>query len=447
MTDAWKAPVAPGPLDARVILPGSKSETIRALVLGATSQKPLLVQNALLSRDTLLAARALESLGVEFDSRKPDELLVTGPDRFRLSGSIDCGLAGTVMRFIPALATFGDGSVRFDGDSEARVRPLGDLLRALESLGAQVSYEGETGMLPFVLTGRGPGMRMPGSIGLDSSATSQYLSALLLAGPAAPEAYTVELSGKVPSAAHIEMTQEMLEDQGISSVHTGKNGYLVSNRKPAGNPIRVEADLSNAGPFLAAPLVVGGTVRLQGWPAQTTQPGEMWKTILPHFGATVLIHGEDLVVQASGERWRGIDLDLSRAGELTPTLAALCALATSESRLRGIGHLRGHETDRLAALVEELGKFGVEAEETSDGLIIRPGSAQPTDFSAYADHRMATFGALLGLAVPGCTVDDIECTSKTLPDFAARWEAMLSGADPVPAPSLSEELSTAGRRA
>ncbi len=446
MTRVWQAPAGAGPLDATVILPGSKSETNRALILGATSSRPLPIENGLVSRDTLLAAKALEVLGVCFTSNADGALVVRAPERFQLEGTIDCGLAGTVMRFLPALATFGVGEVRFDGDPEALVRPLGDLLAALKQLGATIGFEGEEGMLPFSLSGRDTNTPWPDRIQLDSSATSQYLSALLLAGPAAPAAFTVELTGHVPSAAHVEMTEKMLQDQGVPTTRTGDREYLVSDAKPVGNTIRVGADLSNAGPFLAAALIVGGTVRLQDWPARTTQPGALWEELLPRFGATTYVHGNDLVVQASGGRWEGVDLDLGRVGELTPTVAALCALATSESTLRGIAHLRGHETDRLAALVTELAKVGVQATETEDGLIIRPGKLRPAAFATYADHRMATFGALLGLAVPGCTVDDIDCTGKTLPDFPARWEALLAGDPPPPAPSLTDELTSSEDR-
>lgn len=394
----------------------------------------------LASRDTILAAKALQKLGVSFTSPTPGELVVHAPEQLTLAGKIDCGLAGTVMRFVPALAAFGQGSVVFDGDQEARHRPLEDLLTALEQLGAKVEYLGEAGKLPFRLTGRTPTDYMPVTVVLDSSATSQYLSALLLAAPAAPTSFGIELSGQPPSAAHIEMTEQMLIDQGVPVSRTGSSTYMASNHKPAGNPVRIEADLSNAGPFLAGALICGGQVRLENWPARSTQAGVEWADILPRFGGKVSQHGTDLVVTGPESHWEGIDIDLSRVGELTPTVAALCALASSPSRLRGIAHLRGHETDRLAALVAELNRCGAAAKETDDGLIIQPSNLHPADFRAYADHRMATFGALMGLALPGSTVDDIACTSKTLPDFPERWEAMLEGVSPPQAPSLASAV-------
>lgn len=429
----WMAPARRGPLRASVTLPGSKSQTNRALLLGATARQPLEITGALLSRDTLLAARALQQLGVRFTG----DLTVHAPERFTLSGQIDCGLAGTVMRFVPALAAFGEGTVRFDGDEAARTRPLKDLLDALVTLGARVEYHGEPGSLPFSLTGRTG--EFPTEVTLDSSATSQYLSALLLAAPAAPQSFTVSLTGTVPSAAHVEMTTRMLADQGIPVRYD--HGYLASATRPAGVPITVEPDLSNAGPFLAATLICGGQVTLRHWPAESTQAGADWASLLPLFGAEVIEHGSDLVVRAGSAPWEGVDLDLGRIGELTPTIAALCTLATTPSRLRGIAHLRGHETNRLAALATEIRRCGGEAEETETGLIIRPGQLHPADFRAYADHRMATFGALLGLALPGSSVDDIACTEKTLPQFPARWEALLAGTDSPAIPSLGEALA------
>lgn len=437
----WPAPASPGPLAAHVHLPGSKSQTNRALILGATSESPLSIKGPLTSRDTVLAARALTQLGVRYSSPSPDVLVVHGPERFELSGTIDCGLAGTVMRFVPALATFGSGRVTFDGDEAARTRPLQDLLHALTQLGATIEFHGEPGMLPFTLCGRNPDAgQFPVGVTLDSSATSQYLSALLLAAPAGPQSFSINLVAAVPSAAHVEMTTRMLEDQGVETVRTSDDIYLASSRRPAGKPVTIEPDLSNAGPFLAAALICGGEVRLADWPSETDQAGADWAEILPRFGAEVFVHGEDLVVRGPERPWGGIDLDLSRIGELTPTVAALCVLATGPSTLRGIAHLRGHETDRLAALVTEIRRCGADAEETPDGLIITPGKLRPADFKAYADHRMATFGALLGLAIPGCTVDDIHCTDKTVPNFPERWHALLVGTPGPALPSLAEEL-------
>lgn len=440
----WQAPPCPGSLKSTVTLPGSKSQTNRALVLGATSVRPLRVEGALASRDTLLAANALQQLGVTFSSLAPTSLLVVPPAKVRNRGNVDCGLAGTVMRFVPALAAFGEGTVIFDGDEAARRRPLGPLLEALGLLGARVSFGGEPGFLPFGVEGNG-GVLPAGFLGrikLDSSETSQFLSALMLAAPLSCEPFTVDLVGEVPSAAHVEMTVGMLADQGVSVEALRGSSYRFGGKRPLGDPVVIEPDLSNAGPFLAAALICGGVVRVSGWPRQTTQAGDQWRTLLPEFGATVSFTGDSLSVSApAGHRWRGVDVDLGRVGELAPTVAALCVLADSPSRLRGIAHLRGHETDRLAALATEIRRSGASAEITSDGLIIVPGERKPTRFDSYDDHRMATFGALLGLAIPGCAVLNIETTEKTIPEFPERWEAFLRAEPSPPLPSLGEALS------
>lgn len=442
----WSAPPCPGTLDAVVELPGSKSQTNRALVLGATGLRPMRVVNGLASRDSVLAGQALRHLGVEFAALGSDTLVVSPPLRVRNRGTVDCGLAGTVMRFVPALAAFGTGTVTFDGDEAARRRPVGALLEALETLGARVTFSGQPGFLPFTVEGNG-GVFPPGFAGritLDSSATSQYLSALLLAAPLAPEPFTIDLVGKVPSAAHVDMTTAMLADQGVPVQASAPTRYRVGGTRPAGVAVTVEPDLSNAGPFLAAALICGGTVTVPGWPASTTQAGDEWREILPRFGASVTLGARGLSVSAAaGRRWAGVDLDLGRVGELAPTVAALCVLADSPSRLRGIAHLRGHETDRLVALATEIRRVGASAEVTEDGLTIVPGQLRPARFDSYDDHRMATFGALLGLAIPDCSVRNIETTAKTIPQFPRRWEALLAGEASPPLPSLGAEL-TAG---
>ena len=448
----WDAPSACGPLDSLVKLPGSKSQTNRALILGAIAAAPLTLQDPLMSRDSVLAARALEQLGATFTSAEPGQLTINPVKIPQLQGTIDCGLAGTVMRFVPAVAAFGTGTVTFDGDPQAYSRPVSPLLDALQQLGATVEYLGRPGRLPFRLTGLGAANEastLPLRVQIDSSQSSQYLSALLLAAPLAAQSFTVMPAGATPSAAHIEMTVQMLEDVGVAVTHTHGGDYLVAAQRPTGTTLRIEPDLSNAGPFLAAPLITGGQVTVSDWPNETTQAGDAWRVILPQFGAQITQHGHDLRVSAPGranDGWDGVDLDLGRVGELAPTVAALCLLAKTPSQLRGIGHLRGHETDRLAALVTQIRLAGGNATETADGIIIEPGPLQPTDFDSYHDHRMATFGALVGLAVAGCRVNNIETTAKTLPDFPQRWKAMLENQVPPPMPSLAGALGYESRQ-
>lgn len=443
--DWWNAPSADGPLDATVVLPGSKSQTARALLLGAVSGTPLLVDQPLSSRDTILAGHALAQLGVRFEAANPESITVLPPPFLGGGGIIDCGLAGTVMRFVPAIAAFGPGTVTFDGDPAARTRPIRALLETLGQLGARVEYLGHPGFLPFAITGIGQ-TTPPARVRLDSSISSQFLSALLLGFCLSPVPIEIELLGTPPSAPHIQMTIDMLAQQDVVVERLSPTLYRAGGQRPSAQRIRIEPDLSNAGPFLAAAIITGGTIRIAGWPRHTSQAGDWWRTEASIFGARVTSHDDGLTFTAPNNGgWPGVDLDLSQVGELAPTIAALCLLADGPSRLRGIGHLRGHETDRLEALAAEIRRCGGRAQVLEDGLQITPDILHPADFESYHDHRMATFGALLGLALPGSRVRDIDTTSKTLPNFPARWNAMLAGEVSPPVESLSVALSSDGR--
>ena len=418
----WVAPVAPGPLDAVVQVPGSKSLTNRYLVLAALSAGPGLVRGALSARDTLLMAAALTALGAQVH-RAASDWAVT-PIRAGSDGpvTVDCGLAGTVMRFLPPVAALLGRPVHFDGDAEARARPMTPLLGALRDLGARVDDDGR-GTLPFTITGRTP---LPGGlVDIDASASSQFVSGLLLAGPRFAGGLTLRHTGAtLPSLPHIAMTVAVLRDAGVEVDDSRPHIWEVSPGSPAGREVRVEPDLSNAAPFLCAALVAGGTVRVPGWPKATTQPGARLPELLEAMGGQARREGDALVVSGDGVV-HGIDVDLRDAGELAPTIAALAVLADSATRLRGIGHIRGHETDRLAALATEITRVGGQAEQTSDGLVITPRTLHGAVWRTYADHRMATAGALVGLRVPGVEVADVAVTSKTLPDFTTMWASML----------------------
>src|SRR5665647_1488152 len=297
--------------------------------------------------------------------------------------SIDCGLAGTVMRFLPPVAALMARPVHVDGDPEARVRPMAPVLQALRDLGARVDDDGR-GTLPFTLT-----------------------------GPA------------LPSLPHIAMTVEVLRAAGVTVDDSRPYIWEVAPGPVSAREVRVEPDLSNAAPFLCAALVAGGTVRVPGWPEQTTQPGAVLPGLLTAMGGLARREGDTLAVSGTGVV-HGIDVDLHDAGELAPTIAALAVLADSPTRLRGIGHIRGHETDRLAALATEIARVGGQAEQTHDGLVITPRPLHGAVWQTYRDHRMATAGALVGLRVPDVQVVDVATTAKTLPDFVGMWADMLS---------------------
>ncbi|GAA6524514.1 3-phosphoshikimate 1-carboxyvinyltransferase [Intrasporangium sp. DVR] len=428
-----------------MLLPGSKSLTNRYLVLAALAGDRSRLRAPLRSRDTLLMADALRALGVGIEDVAAEgevagsvaDWLVTPPARLRGDVTIDCGLAGTVMRFLPAVAALAHGPVRIDGDPQARVRPMGPVVESLRALG--VDLEDSDGYLP--LTVRGRGSVRGGTVTMDASASSQFISALLLAGARYDEGVTVHHDGKpVPSEPHILMTVETLRDAGAVVDDSEPNTWRVEPSEINALDVSIEPDLSNAGPFLAAALVTGGTVRVPGWPQYTTQAGDLMREILDTMGADVRLDRHGLTVTGTGELV-GIDIDLHDAAELTPTVAALAALASTHSSIRGVAHIRGHETDRLAALTAELSGLGGAVTETEDGLRIAPAALHGGRFRTYHDHRMATAGAIIGLRVPGVAVENIETTSKTLPDFPGLWATMLSDAGPrtAPHPAAFEE--------
>jgi 3-phosphoshikimate 1-carboxyvinyltransferase len=419
-TDLWPAPHPDGPVHATVRLPGSKSITNRALVLAALSDGPGVVRQALRSRDTELMATALRELGADVDTAGVDWKVTPGPLRGR--ETIDCGLAGTVMRFVPPVAALADGPVVFDGDPHARLRPMHEVLRGLRGLGVTVEDE-DRGTLPFTVVGTG--RVRGGQVTIDASASSQFISALLLAGPRYDEGVDVRHDGKpVPSLPHIDMTVEQLRLHGVDVDDSDANRWRVLPSAVRAVDVQVEPDLSNAAPFLAAGLVTGGSVTVLDWPRRTTQAGDALREIVTLMGGTAELTDEGLTVTGTGSL-RGLDYDLHDVGELTPAVAALCLMADSPSHLHGIAHIRGHETDRLAALATEFNSLGGHVTETEDGLTIRPTPLHGGPFRTYADHRMAHAGVILGLAVPGVSVENIGTTSKTFPDFAGAWSVLF----------------------
>lgn len=425
---AWAAPPAAGPIDAVVALPGSKSLTNRYLVLAALAQEPSRLRAPLRSRDTLLMAQGLRTLGAQVED-VPDHRCAEGgadwivtPAPLVGGGEVDCGLAGTVLRFLPAVAALCPAPVLFDGDSQARTRPVGPVLNALRQLGARVDDRG-TGTLPFRVGG-GRSVR-GGTVAIDASSSSQFISALLLAGTRYDDGVTVHhVGGPVPSEPHIAMTVEVIRDAGGIVDDDEVDTWRVEPGQLRGLDVTVEPDLSNSGAFLAAALVTGGRVTVPGWPQHTTQAGDALRDILDAMGAAVHLDRSGLTVAREGAI-NGLDVDLHDASELTPVIAALAALADGPSIIRGVAHIRGHETDRLAALRTELERVGAHVDEREDGLRIIPGPLHPERWRTYADHRMVMAGALLGLAIPGLLVEDAATVAKTMPTFVTLWDQML----------------------
>ncbi|MEU8617094.1 3-phosphoshikimate 1-carboxyvinyltransferase [Streptomyces sp. NPDC048623] len=430
LTGLWPAPYAGGAVDATVTVPGSKSVTNRALVLAALAAEPGWVRRPLRSRDTVLMAEALRTLGVKIDEGVgPDgtgEAWRIIPAGLRGPATVDVGNAGTVMRFLPPVAALADGPVRFDGDPRSHERPLHGVIDALRALGARIDDDGR-GALPMTVHGGG-GLE-GGVVEIDASSSSQFVSALLLSGARFNQGVEVRhVGGRLPSLPHIRMTVDMLRAVGAQvdePEHGGRpDVWRVAPSALLGRDLVVEPDLSNAQPFLAAALVTGGRVTVPDWPARTTQPGDALREIFTRMGGSCELTDRGLTFTGTG-RIRGIDVDLGEVGELTPGIAAVAALADSPSTLRGVAHLRLHETDRLAALTREINGLGGDVTETEDGLHIRPRPLRGGVFHTYHDHRMATAGAIVGLAVEGVEIENVRTTEKTLPDFPRMWTEML----------------------
>jgi 3-phosphoshikimate 1-carboxyvinyltransferase len=422
-TQPWAAPRASDPVRATIALPGSKSITARALILAGLSVGSSTLRHPLSARDTVLMAGGLRALGTHINTID-DDLWVIRPRPLHGPAHVNVGLAGTVMRFLPPVAALADGPITFDGDPRARQRPLAPLIQALRQVGVEINDEGR-GALP--LTVRGTGRVRGGQVTIDTSASSQLVSGLLLAAHDFDKGAVVRHQGPpVPSTPHITMTVSMLRAVGAAVDDSVPNTWVVEPGRITGRGWSIEPDLSNAAPFLAAALVTGGSVTVADWPSRTAQPGDALKVLLTAMGGRCTMSPQGLTVTGA-DTIRGIDADLSAVSELVPALAALAVLADSPSKLHGIGHMRGHETDRLAALARELTKLGAKVDELPDGLTITPQRLRGAVFETYDDHRLATAAAIIGLAVDGVVLSDVACTSKTLPAFRSLWSRMLSG--------------------
>ena len=422
MTNLWSAPYrASDPIRATLTIPGSKSVTNRALILAALCNSPSTLHRPLHSRDSALMIAGLKALGVDISVAQNGDLTVT-PGPLYARASIDVGNAGTVMRFLPPVAAMTKGIIHFDGDARSHERPLGPVIKALESLGVSIEH-GSRYCLPITINANG--QLRGGTVDVDATLSSQFISALLLVAPATIEGITIRHIGdSLPSLPHIEMTIAMLREKGVE-VTVGQDEWVVKPFAMKGSDSVIEPDLSNAAPFMGAAMISGGTVVIRDWPRSTTQPGDELRNIFTKMGALVEFRGDDLAI--TGKQIHGIDIDLHDVGELTPAIAALCLFADSPSYLRGIAHLRTHETDRLAALATEINNLGGDVIEEPSALRIIPRPLHAGTFHTYDDHRLATAGAMIGLRVAGIEVENIETTRKTLPDFPGTWSELLSG--------------------
>ena len=428
----WRAPAAHGPVRATLRLPGSKSITNRALILAALSDSPSVVRGVLKARDTSLAIGALRALGGAVTEHGPDVGIHPGSPAPGAAVRVDVGNAGTVMRFLPALAALVPAAVAFDGDPRARERPVGALLSALRTLGVSID-DGGRGALPFTVHGTGsvPG----GPVTLDASGSSQLVSGLLLAAPRFTAGVEVRHSGPpVPSLPHIEMSVRMLRDAG-ATVEVGAgprpDQWLVRPGRLNLGDFTVEPDLSNAGPFLAAALVTGGSVTIRDWPLASLQAADAILDVITQLGGSVSRDDSGLTVTGSGVI-NGISADLRDIPELCLPLTSVAALASGPSTFTGVGHTRAQETDRLAAIAKEINALGGDVTELPDGLSVRPrplSAPAGHAFASYDDHRMVMAAAVLGLGVPGVEVLNVATVGKTFPGFTTLWESLVRGDD------------------
>jgi len=418
------------PVDISVVIPGSKSVTNRALILAAQADGPSTLRRPLVSRDSELMVQGLQALGIGIVEQDaivnglPEYQLTLTPAAMSGPARVDVGNAGTVMRFLPPLAALATGEISFDGDSRSYERPLAPLIKALEQLGVSIEHEGRYS-LPLTL--HGTGAIRGGEVTIDASASSQFLSALLLVAPSFTDGITVIHKGDtLPSMPHIEMSVSMLRDFGAHVVvDADAKSWRVSPGALHGCELVIEPDLSNAAPFLSIAMLCGGSITIADWPKKTTQPGDQLRSILSRMGAEISMDEAGLTLTGTGFI-HGIDIDLHDVGELTPSIAALAVFADSPSHLHGIGHLRLHETDRLSALTREINSLGGNVEEHKDSLHITPAPLHGGIFHTYDDHRLATAGAVIGLLVPGIEVENIATTRKTLPDFPGLWSSLLA---------------------
>jgi 3-phosphoshikimate 1-carboxyvinyltransferase len=428
----WRTPAAQGRVHARLRLPGSKSITNRALVLAALSDSPSVIRGPLVARDTLLAVTALRVLGCSItESASGTEFAVSPGSAISGPVRVDVGNAGTVMRFLPAVAALTPASAEFDGDPRARERPVGALLTALRALGADID-DGGRGALPFTVHGRGA--VRGGTVTLDASGSSQLVSGLLLAAARFERGAQVRHEGPpVPSLPHIEMTVRMLRAAGAEVEEGGgprpSTWRVLPGRLGLGD-FTVEPDLSNAGPFLAAALVTGGSVTVRDWPPDSLQAADAIIDVLTRMGARCSLGPYGLTVSGTGSI-DGIEADLRDIPEMCLLLTSVAALASGPSTFTGVAHTRAQETDRLAAIAKEINALGGDITERPDGLEIRPRPlrADGHAFESYDDHRMVMAAAVLGLAVPGIEVLNVATVGKTFPNFVALWSEMLSETD------------------
>lgn len=410
------------PARGTVAVPGSKSINNRALLLAALASGRSVLTGALDSDDTRIFASCLSALGFAVvHDRDSSTFTVTGcggvlPPVPGGRAELFVGNAGTAARFLLALAALGSAPVRFDGVPAMRKRPMGDLLDLLVAQGATVSFEGEPGHFPLVLTGAG--RLAGGAVSLDPHRSSQQVSAALMVATFAASDLGITLAGTIVSEPYIAMTIDMMAQWGVAVERPEAHRLNVrAGQSYAGQAsYPVEPDASSASYFFAAAAVTGGEVTVRGLSRAALQGDALFVDALAAMGAQVREGPEGLTVQGPA-RLHGATLDMNAISDTAPTLAAIAPYASGEVLITGVEHMRWKETDRVRAMATELARLGVDLEERRDGLLIRPSVPVRAQVHTYDDHRMAMSLAVTGLARPGVVIEDPACTAKTFPTF------------------------------
>jgi len=399
-------------IEAKVTVPGSKSITNRALIIAALASGTTTLINPLFSEDTLVLINALNALGVSIE-KKDKNLIIQGiKGQFEAySNPINLNNSGTSIRFLTAALTLGQGSYTLDGNERMRQRPIGDLIDALQKIGISIKYLEKENYPPIELQANGfPG----GAINVDSSISSQYLSALLLVSPYGKERVTIGLNKKTVSRPYINMTVDMMESFGVTMMNS-PDSFNIGPQIYQGIDYEIEPDASNASYFFAAAAITGGNVLVPGLFFDSIQGDTRFVSILGKMGAGVTETDEGILVQ--GKELHGISVDMNAMPDMVQTLACTAVFADSPTTIINVGNLVYKETDRLSAIYNELTQLGVKVERLEEGLKIHPGLKQGGKIKTYDDHRMAMSFSLLGLKQEGIEILDPECVNKTCPDY------------------------------
>ena len=407
-------------LDREISVPGSKSFTARALVIGALASGETLLKNPLFSEDTECMMEGLRSLGAKMEKKERDLLVMgTGGAFHPTRGSLQLKGAGTAVRFLTTVAGLSGRSITIDGNSRMRERPIQDLLEGLQPLGIRARSIFENGCPPILIEG---GRFEGGRTLLRGEKSSQFLSSILLCSPYAQEEVVVEIAGDLVSKSYADLTMEVMKEFGGEVSHTDYRVFRVTPGMYSGREYGIEGDLSSASYFFAAAAITGGRILVKGVNPSTRQGESHFVDILESMGSEV--HRQDHEIEVLGGDLRGVDVDMNGMPDVVPTLAVVAAFAKGRTRISRVEHLRYKETDRIAALRQELAKMGIETSLEKNSLVINGGSPRGAEIDTYQDHRMAMAFAVAGLRIPGMVIENPDCVNKSLPGFWALLEGL-----------------------